>query len=75
MTTTVLNTKISVVETKVPDHARYITTQEFNKTVEKIAARLKQADLVHKTHFDDKLTNLNKWITSNKIRYLEFQKN
>ena len=31
MTTTVLNTKISEVENKIPDHAKYITTQEFNK--------------------------------------------
>ena len=40
--TTVLNTKISEVENKNPDHAKYITTQEFNKlTAENFAARLK----------------------------------
>ena len=43
MTTTVLKTKISEVENKIPDHAEYITTQEFNKSiVESLAARLKQ---------------------------------
>ena len=31
MTTTVLNTKISEVENKIPDNSKYITTQEFNK--------------------------------------------
>ena len=53
------------------DHAKYITTQEFNK----LAARLAQAkletkvdiaDLVKKTDFDDKLKNLNKKATSKK---------
>ena len=31
MTKTVLNTKISEVESKIPDHAKYIITPEFNK--------------------------------------------
>ena len=31
MTTTVLNTKISDVENKIFDNAKYIITQEFNK--------------------------------------------
>ena len=49
MTTTVLNTKIWEVENKIPDHAKYITTPEFNKLIaEKFTARLKQADLVRK---------------------------
>ena len=30
MNATVLNTKISEAENKVPNHAKYITTQEFN---------------------------------------------
>ena len=56
MTTTVLNTKIGEVENKIPDHAKYITTQEFNKLIaEKAAARLKQANLVTKTDFHNKL--------------------
>ena len=66
MTTTVLNTKISEVENKIPDNSKYITTQEFNKlTAENLEARLKQADLVNKTDFDNKLTNFNKRINSN----------
>ena len=53
MTTTVLNTKISEVENKIPNHDKYITTPEFNKlTAEHFTARLKQANLVTKTHFD-----------------------
>ena len=74
-TTTVLNTKISEVENKIPVHAKYITTQEFNKlTAENIEARLKQADLVNKTDFDNKLTSFNKRVTSNKTKHLEVQK-
>ena len=54
VTTTVLNTKINEVENKIPDDFKYITTQEFNKlTAENFAARLKQADLVNKTDFDN----------------------
>ena len=53
MTATVLNTKISEVENKIPDYAKYITTQEFNKfTAKNFAARLKQANLVGKTDFE-----------------------
>ena len=57
-----------------------ITTTEFNKlTAESFAARLARTDLasksdianfVKKTDFDDKLTNLNKEVTSNKTKYL-----
>ena len=61
---TVFNTKISEVENKIPDHAEYITTEEFNKlTAENFAARLKQANLVSKTDFDNKLITFNKKIT------------
>ena len=51
-------------------------TEEFNTlTAENFAARLnKQAHLVDKTDFDNKLTSFNRKITSNKIKYLEFQK-
>ena len=31
VTTTLLNTKIVQVQSKIPDHAKCITTQEFNK--------------------------------------------
>ena len=75
MTTTILNTKISEVENKIPNHDKYITTPELNKlTVENVTARLKQADLVSKTDFDNKLTSFNRKITSNKTKHLEHQK-
>ena len=74
VTTSVLNTKISEVANKIFDHAKYITTPECNKlTVENFASRLKQADLVNKTDFDNKLTSFNKRITSNKTKHLEVQ--
>ena len=69
VTTTVLNTKISEVKNKIPDHSKYITTQKFNMlTAENFAAKLKQANLVSKTKFD------NRKITSNKTKYLEVLK-
>ena len=75
VTTTALNTKISEVENKIPNHDKYITTPEFNKlTAENFTARLKQANLVTKTDFDKKLTSFNRKITSNKTKYLEVQK-
>ena len=64
MTITVLNTKIREVENK-------ITTTEFNMlTAENFAARLKQANLIKKTDFDNKLINLK---TKQKIKM--FKKN
>ena len=75
MTTTVLNTKISDVENKTPNHDKYITTPEFNKlAAESFAARLKQDDLVNKTDFDNKLTSFNRQIISNKTKHLQVQK-
>ena len=70
-----MNTKISEVESKIPNHDKYITTPEFNKwTAESFTARLKQANLVTKTDFDNKLTNFNRRITSNKTKHSEVQK-
>ena len=75
MTTSVLNTKISEVEKKVPNLDKYITTPEFDKSLAKnFAARLKQANLISKTDFENKLTSFNKKITSNKTKYLEEKK-
>ena len=75
MTTTVLNTKISEVENKIPNHNKYITTPEYNKlTAENFTPRLKQANVLTKTDFDKKLTIFNRKITSNKTKYLEVQK-
>ena len=55
------------------DHAKYITTEEFNKlTADNFTARLAQANLaskddianfVKKTDFDNELKNLNKKVT------------
>ena len=72
VTRTVLNTKISEVENKIPDNSKYVTTDDFNKlTAEDFAARLKQADSVNKTDFDDELTSFNKRITLNKTKNAE----
>ena len=72
VTPTVLNTKISEVENKIPDYAKYIANQELNKsTAENFAARLTQANSVSKTDFDNKLISFNRKVTSNKRKYLE----
>ena len=68
MTTTVLDK----VENNIPDHANYITTQEFNKlTTKNFAALLTEALLVSKTDFDNKLISFNRKNTSNKTKYLK----
>ena len=76
------NTKINKTEKKITDHNhdKYITTPELNElTAENSAARLAQASLVtksdipnfvNKRDFDDKLKNLIKKVTSNKIKHL-----
>ena len=75
VTTCTLNTKVSAVENEIPDHAKCITTQEFNKlTAETFVATLRQAHLVNKTDFDNKVTRFNRKITSNKTKYLELKK-
>ena len=75
MTVTVLNTKISKVGNKICDTSKYIITQEFNKlTAENFAAKLKQADLVSKTGFHNKLIIFNKRITSNKAKHFKVRK-
>ena len=72
VTRTVLNTKISEADNKIPDNSKYVTTDNFNKlTAEDFAARLKQADSVNKTDFDDELTSFNKRITLNKTKNVE----
>ena len=74
-TTTVLNTEISQVENKISIHHEYITTPEFNKlTVEKFKTRLKQATLMSKTNFDNKLTSFQRKIKQNKTKSSEIPK-
>ena len=49
---------ISEVGNKILNNSKYITTQEFNKlTAGNFAATLKQADLVNKNDFDNKLAS------------------
>ena len=60
------NTKITEVENKLTDHNhdKYINTLEFNKLAADVFnARLAQANLITKTDFDTKLSNLNRKIT------------
>ena len=73
-------TALTAVENKIPDHGIYITTLEFNKLIaENVSSRLAQTNLGSKndvTNFfkkadiDDELNNLNKKITSNKIKHI-----
>ena len=52
-----------------------IITQEFNKlTIWNFEERLKQPNVMSKTDFHSKLITFNRKITSNKPKYLEFQK-
>ena len=55
-----------LLENKVPDHSKYITTSEFNKLKESFTVRLKQtsfatkcdiADFVKNAGLDEKLKN------------------
>ena len=65
--------KTTEIGKKLTDHNHdiYITTPEFNKlTAKHSCAKLKQANLVTKTDFDDKLKNLNQKINSNKTKHL-----
>ena len=57
--------KITEIEKKLTDHKHdYISTPEFNKL------KLAQADLVTKTDFDNKLSDLNRKIVTNKTKHL-----
>ena len=66
------NTKINKIEKKITDHNhdKCITTPEFNKLTSKnFATRFAQANLLTKTDFDNKLSNLNQIIVSNKTKH------
>ena len=70
MITTVLITKISEVENKIPDNSKYITSHEFNTlAAENFAAGLKQAHLMNKTDFDNKLTMI-LLLVGNQMKYI-----
>ena len=67
------NTKITEIEKKFTDHNydKFITTPEFNTLAADVFnARWAQANLITKTDFDAKLSNLNRKITKNKTRHL-----
>ena len=63
MTTTVVNTKISEVENKIPDHSKYYYYSWIfwvnGKKIKK-KERLNQANLVCKPDFDNKLISFNR---------------
>ena len=70
---TAYNIKVNEIEKKITDyrHDKYTTTQECNRLIaENLAARLAQADLVKKTDFDNKLSDLNRKSTSDKTKHL-----
>ena len=74
VTTIVLNTIISKFENKIPGQAKYVTDIEFKTlTAENFPARLKQANLVNKNNFDNKLLSFKRKVTSNKTKYVEVQ--
>ena len=61
VTTDALNPKVSEAENKISNRDKYIITLEFKKlTAEHFTARLKQANLLTKTNFDNKLKSFNK---------------
>ena len=71
------NTKVTEIKKKLTDHShnKYITTTEFNKlATDAINARLVQADLVKYTDFDNKLSDLNSKIVSNKMKDISIAK-
>ena len=52
-------------------HDKYITTPEFNRLwIEFFNVWLKQANLVTKTDFDDKIKSQDQKINTNKTKYL-----
>ena len=67
------NTKITEIENKLNNHNndKYIDTQEFNKLAADVFnARIAQANLIAKSDFDAKLSNLKRKITTNKSSHL-----
>ena len=68
------NAKVTEIENNIINHKHdeYITTPGFNKlAADAFNTRIAQPNLVKKTDFDDKLSNLNRTITKiNQIMYL-----
>ena len=60
------NTKVTEIENKFNNHNhnKYIDTQKFNKLATDVFnARITQANLITKTDFDAKLSNLTRKVT------------
>ena len=71
MATTFLNTKISEVENKIPNHDKYDKHDySWIELVNNITL-CNKIKLVTKIEFDNKLISFNRKIISNKARYLE----
>ena len=73
--TTDYDTKVNEFEKKITGHGHntYTTTPEFNRlTAENFAARFAQANLETKTDFGNKLSSLNKKISSNKKKNIYY---
>ena len=66
------NTKITDIENKLNNHNhnKHVATSEFNTIAANVFnARLAQANLITKTDFDAKLSNLIRKITANKTKH------
>ena len=69
--------KLLKLKKKLTDHNhdKYITTTEFNKLATyAVNVRIVQANLVKKTDFDNKLSDLNRKIVSSKIKDISLAK-
>ena len=67
------DTKVTEIENKLSyhNHDKYIDTQQFKKlAVDVLNVRVAQPNLITKTDFDAKLSNLNRKITQNKTKHL-----
>ena len=65
------NNKVTEIENKLNnhDHDKYITTPELNTLAADVFnARLKQANLVTKTNFDNTVSSLDSEIATNKTK-------
>ena len=67
------NTKVTEIENKLNNHNHdnYIDTSQFNTSATNFFnSKLAQANLITKTDFDAKLSNLNRKITQNELKHL-----
>ena len=73
----IMTLKLQKLKEKLNNHNNdeYIDTQKFNKlTADVFNAKIAQANLITITDFDDKLSNLNRKIISNKTKHLRVEK-